>query len=709
MSSYNLKIEILSDTIFASSGGGSAIDSITAHYSNGLPYIPAKTIKGLLKESAIEIREFLGHGWKVDDKSDPINILFGREGDGNNGALSILNGDLDKIDKLEEEIKENKLLSSEVLSYYTFIRHQTAMQNGVAKEGSLRTLQVLKPGLEFYVPIKLDSITNYELLKYSCFNLRRVGINRNRGFGNIRCSIKDPIPSTNIQVLDGNKFMIKLVTPALLPAIGADSNTVGSEKIISGRKILGMLASAFIKEKNLQNAHNDATFRRIFLSGSVKFSDAYPIMNKKVCFPLGLHWVADKKNTKTEIDYNSDKQVDNWKGIRGLYSIDGKMKAKVSTVLDFHNSRNKVNQKTDNDFHSRIKGSNRGDGIYYYESIQKEQEFAFKVEGLEEDLQIIRSLLRKGESLRLGKSSSTSLGRVKVLNFGGTIFRKAPDTQGDLLLTFVSPVILRNKYGEFVPSLEALSLALGTTIIIHPENARLRTTKVQVYQSSIQMQFPEMMAIAAGSSVKVSKDEYSRISSTSLGEFTHEGFGKFMVESMLEDAKRDMLLENIRLKDDKMKIQDKEDQDTNLIPDSDSRPLSSFIRLQREVSKAKLEAIGKNLHKNTTMLMIAFMKDVQFLVKNDFKTACLVTAEKFTNTNRFSIKVIETLHDLLNLGNTDYVKLRKDDINKFKSEFANALAESLSKYHSINKFISVEAKTAYWVAYFNNCKIKNRG
>ncbi|MBK9152079.1 MAG: hypothetical protein IPM26_14295 [Saprospiraceae bacterium] len=94
MKNYVLKIETLSDTLFASAGGGAAVDSITTHYNNGMPYIPAKTIKGLLKESAIEIQEILGHNWNPGDKDDPINIMFGTEGDGNNGILSLMNGDL---------------------------------------------------------------------------------------------------------------------------------------------------------------------------------------------------------------------------------------------------------------------------------------------------------------------------------------------------------------------------------------------------------------------------------------------------------------------------------------------------------------------------------------------------------------------------------------------------------------------------------------
>lgn len=705
---YNLKIEILSDTIFAISGGGATVDSITAHYHNGLPYIPAKTIKGLLKESAIEIQEIMGKNWNIDDRNDPINILFGKEGSGNNGNLNFLNGDIENKDFLENEIENNNLSSQEVLNFFTHIRNQTAMKNGVAMEGSLRTLQVLKPGLVFNIPIQLTDPSNYTLLKYACLNLRRVGTNRNRGFGNIKCTIYETTASSELNSLSGNKFIIKLMTPALLPNSGADSNTVSSDKIISGRKILGMLASAYIKENKLMKAHEDVTFKRIFLSGSVIFSDAYPLRSGKATFPLGLHWVHNKEVSEVETDFNPNKREINWKPIGGMYSLDGDKKSKVATVLDFHNSRNKVNQNIDGDYHSRIKGSNQGDGIYYYESLQTGQEFAFMVEGEDEDLTIIRKLLKNRNTLRIGKSSSTALGRISISDFNGTLFKKVSESEEDLVITFISPVILRNDKGEFIPSLRDLSSALGQNLNIKPENARIRTVKIQVYQSSIRMQFPEMIAIAPGSSVRVSKDEYSRIQHKSIGEFTHEGYGKYIVEALHSKEKAENLLNNMNAKNDDRYFNNESHEIIDLQGIGES-PLVKSVMIQREISKANAVAKGTSLHKNTTMLMIDFMKDVKLIAKDDFKKACLEVANNYVEKDRFSYKVIATLQDLLHLGSTDFIESRKKNQAQFKTDFSKSLAEALCSHDGIQEFKSVEAKVAYLTKYFNNCKIMNRG
>ena len=58
MNNYEIIIEFLSDTHIGSGQGyGAIIDSDIIFDKMGLPYIPAKRIKGLIKDSAIEICE----------------------------------------------------------------------------------------------------------------------------------------------------------------------------------------------------------------------------------------------------------------------------------------------------------------------------------------------------------------------------------------------------------------------------------------------------------------------------------------------------------------------------------------------------------------------------------------------------------------------------------------------------------------------------
>ncbi len=61
-------------TSIASGEGAGIIDSEIVYDNNGFPFIPAKRLKGLLKESAIEILEILN-----SPKNELIETLFGKE------------------------------------------------------------------------------------------------------------------------------------------------------------------------------------------------------------------------------------------------------------------------------------------------------------------------------------------------------------------------------------------------------------------------------------------------------------------------------------------------------------------------------------------------------------------------------------------------------------------------------------------------------
>jgi len=709
MHRYKITLKIKSDTLFSSAEGSAAVDSSTKAYPNGLPYIPAKTFKGLLKESAIEVLEIMGETWDKENPNDTINQLFGQEGVGNNGKLQITNGDLKHIEKYKKEIHEYKLSPTEVYSFFTKVRHQTSMDSGVAKKGSLRSFNVLKPHLtfKFYVETR-DKLSKEEkdFLNKACSNLRRVGMNRNRGFGVVNTSriIKLKQQEEKENKLTSNTFKMTLITPALLPSSQTDANTVSSEKIISGRKILGMLALAYIKKNKLQeNAHQDTKFKRLFLEGSVQFSHAFPInQDQKICMPLGNHWMTNKSKDEVYNDYEDNGNI-NLKSIGGLVSQNGESKANVLTILDFHNSRNKVHQDADTQVHSRISGSNKGAGIFYYEKLQANQSFVFHVSGTEEDLKTIRTLLKNDKLLRLGKSSSTNLGRIKIDNWGGEWPTGKKGNDESVVITFVTPVILKNDLGEYSPTLKTLGKYLNINTIA-PEDSRIRTKKVQVFQGKIAMQLPEMLAIAPGSSIMLSQKQLSNelLSQQAVGEFMHEGYGQFIIEMM---SKKDNLRALFKQKDGK------KDETKQELPSNGSK-LLNFIRQEREILKARKagndKAGSSGLHKNTTMLMIALMKEVIFSIHsgNTFADSISKALYKQFIINVYSKKTVESLEKILGKLKDNIKKMRKEKPDVFKEELKKWITTELTD--EVKDFTSDRAKAEFWLTFFNRKKINNR-
>jgi CRISPR/Cas system CSM-associated protein Csm3 (group 7 of RAMP superfamily) len=212
MPSFNLDIELLSDTLIGSGEGwGATIDSDIVFDEYGLPYIPAKRIKGCLRESAVEILEMFEQSKIPFVSQTEINSLFGEVGHAESGELSFSNAYIKGYDSnkkcvewLESEYK-NIFSKDAVLNTFTTIRRQTAIdKNGVKNKHSLRTSRVLKKGLKFSARLEtLSKIENEQIdfLSFVVRNLRHIGTNRNRGFGLINCTLRgEQVPDYEMSI-----------------------------------------------------------------------------------------------------------------------------------------------------------------------------------------------------------------------------------------------------------------------------------------------------------------------------------------------------------------------------------------------------------------------------------------------------------------------------------------------------------------------------
>ncbi len=208
MKTYQLKLELLSPALIGSGEGfGALIDTDIVFDDAGIPFVPSKRIKGCLRDSANEVKEMFN---LLTDRD--IEITFGKIGDSESGAVYFSNLTIEDIEDYEKNkawldyyLKNNKypdILSKErILETFTEIRQQTAIDSGVAKGGSLRTIRVIKKDSEFYgdIHIEKESETILDTLMLACLNFRSMGTKRNRGFGEIHCSLFEaekelPIP-----------------------------------------------------------------------------------------------------------------------------------------------------------------------------------------------------------------------------------------------------------------------------------------------------------------------------------------------------------------------------------------------------------------------------------------------------------------------------------------------------------------------------------
>lgn len=195
MKAYTIQIILKSDALIGSGEGyGAIIDSDIVFDDLGISYIPAKRIKGCLRDSANEVSQMFtssGINYKID-----VDKTFGNPGQKESTPIYFSNLVIEEYEKnrkwLEYLSKEYKdILSRDgILSTFTEIRQQTAIdEEGVADEHSLRTIRVLRRDLTFSGEIQVEDDCFVKPLAFACLNLRRIGTKRNRGFGEVECKL----------------------------------------------------------------------------------------------------------------------------------------------------------------------------------------------------------------------------------------------------------------------------------------------------------------------------------------------------------------------------------------------------------------------------------------------------------------------------------------------------------------------------------------
>jgi CRISPR/Cas system CMR subunit Cmr4 (Cas7 group RAMP superfamily) len=172
------KIELLSDWHVGSGlDSGTDADAIVLKDECDLPYIPGKTIKGLLKDSLMEIVNFQ----KVIELTDIVQIfgfsIENKHSDAGNAFFS--NAEL--VQQEQKEIITNELS----VQLYKNIASTRIRENGVAQQNSLRTMEVCIP-ITLFGTIEVENPNAKTIFDYAFKWTRHLGVNRNRGLG--RCN-----------------------------------------------------------------------------------------------------------------------------------------------------------------------------------------------------------------------------------------------------------------------------------------------------------------------------------------------------------------------------------------------------------------------------------------------------------------------------------------------------------------------------------------
>ena len=426
-----IEMELLSDAIPGSGEGiAGIIDGDITYNEFGIPHIPAKRIKGILRESARDLQDagLLN--------ADQIDRIFGVSGQEKGTELKLADGHVPDYENLRDFLKTitrgatyKKLASlfnqEAVLDYYCYTRSQTTInKNGVAQKDSLRTFRILKKKLKFYFNVVCPDGCEEDLeniLKVT----RAFGTSRTRGTGEIKLQIRDKespdystedVPAAEDRFIDSDLCTIKLGIHNVeqLLVTSQVGKTQDSEDYIPGSFILGAMAGRYISEYCSSTPHEDKDFQAIFLQGKVRFENAYPCQpGDNVYFPGPISFVKEKDKNHY-IDLTDENKIENI--INGKIQTKGTIGSFVKlggTTVEY------VSTETEMEYHHQRPPKDRSIGhatedageFFQFNVIRADQRFQSSIIGEYRYLKKIMSILKKDNVLYLGKSRTAQYGK----------------------------------------------------------------------------------------------------------------------------------------------------------------------------------------------------------------------------------------------------------------------------------------------------------
>lgn len=182
--------------------GSTYADMLTNKTRQGLPFIPGKTLKGLLRDAAEQIHE-LNHelvneefittvfgeqpnkdrsGNEVEAKTEKSTSFF------TNATLS------ESVSRAILSAQKEKIIDKKHL--FQVISSTSLDKNGIAKDGTLRQMEVTVPMILYASIEGFPDKPDYLKQLNHCFQwIKQMGMNRSRGLGRCQFSIYQPSSS----------------------------------------------------------------------------------------------------------------------------------------------------------------------------------------------------------------------------------------------------------------------------------------------------------------------------------------------------------------------------------------------------------------------------------------------------------------------------------------------------------------------------------
>lgn len=526
---------------------------------SGLPYLPGKRLKGLLRSAYRELRTCAGYGGlPVEDE------VFGSPGSRKPKPVRVNNADLEGSRELRLWLdghlrNGNTLHREDVIDFFTEIRRQTAIDRTTQapEANTLRSTRVLRPGLTFFSEISGVEQEHVAHLRTAARALQFMGSSRSRGLGEVRCEIAETEgdiqhrQATASGTPDDGRltFSLKLEHGAIFPGLAGDPNTILTHRCAPGSVIWGMLANRYLK-----NNGPTERFYHLFCSGAVQFPAANPeiavegVRRRSIPTPHSI-----RRSKAADIIYNLTgndpdepiRRVGDWTAPEIVFS-DSSAFVRAGTELHYHHARAadpRVGKAVgvEQAAHYGLQPSEAG-ALFTYESLSPGRVLRGEITGSDADLEEIGKLVQNGETVYLGRSRTSQYGGKALWTWEQPEQAVVPDLRGDIItVTMTAPLLALNDDGHPAPEFPAAELedALACKLEPYrPEGAPRSFARVHWqggFFSHQALPRQQMPAISAGSvfmfkaSPPPTLDQLLTAQKRGYGLRTEEGFGRVLI------------------------------------------------------------------------------------------------------------------------------------------------------------------------------------
>ncbi len=572
-----LRIELLSDLCVADgSGYNSSVDIDVCHDEYGLPYIPAKRLKGCLRECAQELNDW--------GENIPLSALFGERGD-RKGACSFRNAYLEKREKYLAEIlvgEGNALCHPQnILRNFTYIRSQTSIDHdsGAAEPNSLRAVRVVKKDLVFVANVEWNSEEDFrkyeQSLKNCCTVLKHMGMSRTRGFGSVKVSFGErnavcgetgkegaaPYTEETTRLI----YEITLKEPVICKSVGGQEQN--SLDYIEGAKMLGLIAGG-LKKVGKDFAE--------FMSedGGIRCSNAYLAKDGIRLHEVPASCFGIKNNSsdycdKIYIDQKREsdeegKQLNQMKHCYVEMGTDGLLKKHHVAMEERYHHRRPEDK-------SIGRADDSAESVFYQmSSISAGQKFRGFIEGSEKQIKQVYDILTAEDEVQLGYGRTSEYGccEIRVVsvepeNKGKSSMASGEQQQegkvkgSEFWVLLEAPAILYNDRAFYTTDIKDLreeviaalgikkdqidALGIGKEQIDATEHEKERTKRMRCYVNlttvggynvTWQMRKPTVDAFDKGTVVHFKLETEVELPARSwIGERNAEGYGEISIHT----------------------------------------------------------------------------------------------------------------------------------------------------------------------------------